>query len=1212
MDLSLLDTDDQTRSPAEGGDLDSPSVLHSLTDNTLSAAETGAETVSDPADLADESTETLSNVSKFLPREKSTDSDRLKSVSSSYNISECLSCWSESAPEDDERRVCSYFGSSEPVLPLLPQLSHDLITTRPELEFTVSDPGLSFSLIPQPCGAMSSASEGSMEPSVTEPFSDHSFSSDHSKVTSLLRSLSHQSDSLESDTAPMTDLYIFESETQGFILNPDVDPGEIKCHEYQTLSQTDPECDTFDLMRDSENAETQCQRGSSEARAMLNYESDVSQRTRLKPPAVNACETGLMSGNDASQETAEVTDVTPKPWRSDSPLELWLDACQYLAGEDTEDGVDLDKTRHPVMQGGLTATGGLSFPTRETQVSSYNPDSGEGIGWSDDDTRGWGPPVERWSSVDSWASALSDWTGILTSPPEDFTAAFTEIGAEIDALTQALAEVNTHIDTETSKEGGGQEAAARAQSQPTMGVQDQPLKMQNIPESPVLVGQSSLSLCLGAEGPELPGREGSQSTESLCDTTPTTQGETEPEEIQSSPTYPYSVRSSGATTASPGGYNEDVIPGSTSSVDLDLSHFGEYVGYCETDSFIGSEEDPILLNIIEDTDFETENPQTELNIYKPFADGLCEVTEEHRISQLGSVTRQEAKSSSGPAEVEGEVTECSKDFLDTHSHVPGVDTQPGLHINVPEHVSSDPSPDFDGACQLEPQWGSPKFIMPLAPLGISSTVFCQTSSGLKRDQTCVKRSLDVNRDLSCEQPSDLWPTSDGITGKPPLEGDEELIHKKENTTDSSEDSSSEGHRDLEPAGCLFTPRKTLIEDINDLSRELSNLAVVPADHFFISEENRIAVITLDLNDPFAARPAKPISVQSAKTQEKMPHKSHKSTSEGKKHLKKEKSAGHHHGAPASKKQESFSQNVSAQQVCKHEDTRPLTGENHTNENTPARLEDKETKLVIETGVATEKAPCKSHGKKKKKHAQNATGVKTVGEPLVEVENGAKPKTARGRIDTFEEKLGAKAGKAQKDGDQSHGAEKKAQQPDAKAPLEEQPPHHPDHKDHQVKHVPSPLKDDVKRPRLSGDKFGKILSAMESKLPKADVSIKAKGEERKADAGATPKKAYSEVVKQKVPPKEEPKVVKPIQAEAVSGDPQSLCLWCQFSAVFSHHTVTWSRDGTVLAETKRRGREQSVAEYLQRLSQRLGQVPVSAHQLTRIGHPGLPAHVRSAE
>lgn len=50
---------------------------------------------------------------------------------------------------------------------------------------------------------------------------------------------------------------------------------------------------------------------------------------------------------------------------------------------------------------------------------------------------------------------------------------------------------------------------------------------------------------------------------------------------------------------------------------------------------------------------------------------------------------------------------------------------------------------------------------------------------------------------------------------------------------------------------------------------------------------------------------------------------------------------------------------------------------------------------------------------------------------------------------------------------------------------------------------------------------------------------------------------------------EVKVVKTIQAVSVSGDPQSLCLWCQFTAVFSDHTITWSRDGTVLAEIKRR-------------------------------------------
>lgn len=598
MDLSLLCIDDQTRSPpaltdSQTEDLNPLSLLHSPTENMLSAYETGAEAVSDLSDPKDKSTEPLSNISKCLSEEKSTDSDSLKPPSSSFNMSECLSLCSEPAPQDDDFRVCSY--SSEPVLPLLPRFSHDLISPLygSFSEFK-QEPALSFSSTPQPLGALSSTFENLTEPYmyVPEPLS----SSEHGRATYLIRSLSRQSDSLESDTTivPVPDLYISESDTQDFIQSPNVDPNEIQCPEYQPLSHTSGEkldCDV--LMCDSDTVVTQCHHSSSEERNVDHYESGVSQHA--KPPAVDACEAGLMSVNDGRQGKAEVADSTPQTRRSDSPIELWLDACQYLAGEDTEDL--LDKIGQSVTQAGHISD--LSFPPGETQVSGYNPDGSEVIGWSEDDTGGWGPPVERWSSVDSWESALSDWTDIIAAPPEDFTAAFTEIGAEIDALTQALAEVNTQIDTETSKEG---------QSQSPMGVQDQPLEAQSIPESSVLSGQSPLSL-----GPELRNREGSQSVESLCDSTTTTQEEKEPEEIQSSQAEcsPCSTRqdSSGATVASPGGYSVDVMPGS--SADLDLSHFGGFVG---SDIFIGNEEEPIILNIIEDTDLEGQNTPGELTI----------------------------------------------------------------------------------------------------------------------------------------------------------------------------------------------------------------------------------------------------------------------------------------------------------------------------------------------------------------------------------------------------------------------------------------------------------------------------------------------------------------------------------------------------------------------------------------------------------------------
>lgn len=512
--------------------------------------------------------------------------------------------------------------------------------------------------------------------------------------------------------------------------------------------------------------------------------------------------------------------------------------------------------------------------------------------------------------------------------------------------------------------------------------------------------------------------------------------------------------------------------------------------------------------------------------HQSVADGLREVTDEHRISQPGLVAEQEAKRRSEPAEVDHKGTESSADFLTTHavrdSHVPGVDTQPGLHLNASTHVAPDTSPDFDRSCQLEPQWGSPKFIMPLAPLGIGSSLVCRTSSSVKGDQTCVKSHVSSDLGFDHVQPCTRWPTSCGNTDEPSLEGEEELIHKTENTIESSGTSSTEGQLDLDTVECFFTPRKTIIEEINDLSRELSKLAVVPADHFIISEEKRTACITLDIHDPFVSRAAKPIvkSEQAELNQRpavKMPHKTHKSTTESKTRSKKDKSAGHHYGAQASKKQESLAHHVSAQQVCKQQEPHPLTGENHSGESAPAGLEDKEAKLVIATDVAAEKAPSKPHGKKKKKHAQNTTGAKSAGEPPVDVENGAKPKAAKGRIDMFEAKLCAKAGKSQKDSDHSHGAEKKSQQPEAKASQEDRPLH-VDHKDRQPKNFTSPLNDDViKRRRLSEDKFGKIVSVLESKLPKPGVSVQAKGEEPKVDA--TRKKAYSEVVKQKIPPKE---------------------------------------------------------------------------------------------
>lgn len=504
MDLSVLFTDKIRPAPAALTDGQTGNLESLLLSSTVNARESEAETVSYPSETADKYT---LSISTCLSQETSTDSDRCK-------MSRCL-------------------GSPAPALP-------DLLSSQSETFYIQQE----------------APAECLMEPSSSEASS----TSEHSQAASLLRPLSPESDSLDSDAgvAPLSDLNIFEYDTQDFILRPDLDPHEIESPEWQPLSErgvekTNYDFDTQVLPCESEDIVTQWHHSCSE---------------ELRPPAADAWTVSVMLMKEASSEDMS---LAPRLQRSESPVELWLDACQYLSGTDQVcDG--LDKTCPSVTQEDPSASSDLSFPPGETQVSDNNTEDSERIGWYSSDTRGWGQPVERWSSVDSWASALSDWTGILAAPPEDITAAFTEAGAEIDALTQALAEV-TH--------GGGPHLESTELL--LMGVQDHLIKAQNLPDSSLHSGHSCLSLCLEAAGPD---REASQRLKPSCDPMLTTQGE-----LSSIP-----QDSTGATVASPGGQD--------TGSELDLFQFGRCVESLETDFFIRNkeEEEPIILKIIEDSD----------------------------------------------------------------------------------------------------------------------------------------------------------------------------------------------------------------------------------------------------------------------------------------------------------------------------------------------------------------------------------------------------------------------------------------------------------------------------------------------------------------------------------------------------------------------------------------------------------------------------------
>lgn len=559
------------------------------------------------------------------------------------------------------------------------------------------------------------------------------------------------------------------------------------------------------------------------------------------------------------------------------------------------------------------------------------------------------------------------------------------------------------------------------------------------------------------------------------------------------------------------------------------------------------------------------------------------MTDECTLSQRGAADKQRVK-------CEGNTWTTDPDIF---SRLPPTNPDLDRQCHPCPDVSLNASLDLRES-QVELHLGSPEFTTHLASHSSDSSFICQTKSSLDSDQT-------QNDCLGCDHVQRLTlcssPEGDKSFGK----GNGELIQKKQDTIIPAEKTSADGVQEqrIEDNEQSFL---TATEEITDLSTALVNISFHPLDHFVISEKKRVACLTLDINDPFKPRTAPPILTPTnvEEIELKMPHKTHKNHAESKTRLKKDKSGGHHHIGQASKKQENTSHHVSMQQTCKQQESQITTGESHISENSESVIEVKDAKIITETSIGGNEK--KLHGKKKKKHGQAAT-VKSEAESSVDVGNGAKPKSTMGRVDMFEAKFGAKTGKAHKDAHQSVSTEKKSKHPEEKVPHEEQPLHHTDHKDFQTKNYSHPPNDDViKRRRVSGDKMGEIVSSFESKLPKTYASVKAKEEETQRNVGAARKKAYSEVVKQKVPPKEGeeshqvvflclravalytmhhliwhhkrpdsvgPKVVQPIQAVSVSEDHQSLCLWCQFSAVHSDYTVTWSREGSILAESKRR-------------------------------------------
>lgn len=331
-----------------------------------------------------------------------------------------------------------------------------------------------------------------------------------------------------------------------------------------------------------------------------------------------------------------------------------------------------------------------------------------------------------------------------------------------------------------------------------------------------------------------------------------------------------------------------------------------------------------------------------------------------------------------------------------------------------------------------PNTGEVDFIMPLTPISLG-TSFLKLKEDTGESRTSLKPSLaGINDTIR----PDLTPRT--------------------TSESSSEISKITGDQGPSSSSCEDPKYKT---EASDVSSEIQRLILPTGEHLMICEEKHVAYLTLDVEDilsfknhPEDRSAIKQISCevkQSCERDCKMPHKTQKSTAETKTRSNKHKDKTNNKQQPGC-------------QTKKRENVRP---ELHVEESGGA---EEGTVTMIETIVITEEVTSRSQGKKKKKH-----GVpKVENEPLLEVENGTKPKNTKPKNETatkqpskVQEKLAKHEGKESNENDK--GTEGKTKQSTETSSM----------------CLPGAQDDDIiKRRRIAGDKPGSISVRTRPQLP----------------------------------------------------------------------------------------------------------------------------------
>ncbi|KAG7320719.1 hypothetical protein KOW79_015134 [Hemibagrus wyckioides] len=394
--------------------------------------------------------------------------------------------------------------------------------------------------------------------------------------------------------------------------------------------------------------------------------------------------------------------------------------------------------------------------------------------------------------------------------------------------------------------------------------------------------------------------------------------------------------------------------------------------------------------------------------------------------------------------------------------------------------------------------GEVDFIMPLTPISIG-TSFLHLKEDPDESRTSLKLSL---AGISEEVRPDLTPSASG-----------------KSTSQFCDITTQTGDQDSSSSSCEDLEYKT---EAGDVSSELQRLILDTGERLMICEEQHIAYVTLDLDDILSFRKhpenrsaIKQVSGEAHKRDSKMPHKTKKTSSENKTRSNKHKDI-----------------TSSNQTSKKRENLRP---EPHAEGSGGA---EQSTVTMIETIIMTEKVTSKPQGKKKKKH-----GVpKIENEPLLEVENGTKPKNAKPKTETatkqvskVREKLAKYEGKESNENDEAtEGKSQPSSEPSSGC-------------------LSGALDDDIKRRRISGDKPGAVSIRTRPQLP-------AIFQQKKKDD------ALTQTIQA---PKEVPRVLSDIEAAPVVDDPQSISLWCRFSHFKADSSIMWMKEGATLCEETRK-------------------------------------------